>query len=142
MQHGDRTWAARRVHLPLGQMQLAPVTGWCSVVYVVVIVAFGDTHDVDTDVVVCHAGGRFLFAYQIMIALAVYLMATAIVDSSPSLMLSRQTRMLLSAGQSAFYSSALSILHHAPHITSCQQKANAQQGSEQTCTTEAVPFLC
>ena len=64
------------------------------------------------ELVMCHAGGRFLFAYQIMIALAVYLMATAVVDSSPSLMLSRQTRMLLSAGD--FSQQCLScVLHHA-----------------------------
>lgn len=44
------------------------------------------------------AGGRFLVAYQIMIALALYLMATAVLDSSPTLMLSKGTRMLLSSG--------------------------------------------
>lgn len=44
------------------------------------------------------AGGRFLFGYQIIAALAVYGMTTAVMDQSPSLMLDAQTRMLLSIG--------------------------------------------
>lgn len=44
------------------------------------------------------AGGRFLSAYQIMTALAIYLMATAVMDQSSAFMLNHQTRMLLSIG--------------------------------------------
>lgn len=51
-------------------------------------------------------GGRFLFAYQIMTALAIYLMTTAVMDQSPSFMLNYQTRMLLSIG-----------VHTSPHET-------------------------
>ena len=39
-----------------------------------------------------------MFAYQIMTALAIYLMTTAVMDQSPSFMLNHQTRMLLSIG--------------------------------------------
>lgn len=46
----------------------------------------------------CTTGGRFLFAYQIMTVLAIYLMITAVMDQSPSFMLNHQTRMLLSIG--------------------------------------------
>ncbi|DBA71966.1 TPA: hypothetical protein ACH3X2_010713 [Trebouxia sp. C0005] len=46
----------------------------------------------------CTTGGRFLSAYQIMTALAIYLMATAVMDQSSAFMLNHQTRMLLSIG--------------------------------------------
>ncbi|KAK9815489.1 hypothetical protein WJX72_004521 [[Myrmecia] bisecta] len=45
-----------------------------------------------------NSGGRFLFAYQIMIALGIYQTTTAVINQSDGMMLSRETRILLATG--------------------------------------------
>ncbi|DBA83628.1 hypothetical protein WJX77_000101 [Trebouxia sp. C0004] len=69
----------------------------CSIPFIN-FVPYTQKSELSTQPQFCTTGGRFLFAYQIMTVLAIYLMTTAVMDQSPSFMLNHQTRMLLSIG--------------------------------------------